>query len=187
MRGLLAHEESGYEEWGASGTVRIDPGASGRGLSLTLSPSWGASSSGVERLWSRHGTAGLDANDNVDPAGRLDAKLGYGFGVPSLRGALTPFTEMQYSADQERLRARMGLSFERPAGAGAGNLSAELVGERIENGGDEPEHRLVLKIRKRFSPGRSAVPSRAVQERFPSSVGNGAAALPAITLRYPGA
>ena len=33
---LLAHEETGYEEWGAAGAVRIGPGASGRGLSLTL-------------------------------------------------------------------------------------------------------------------------------------------------------
>ena len=38
VRTLLAHEASGCEEWGASGAVRIDPGASGRGLSLTLSP-----------------------------------------------------------------------------------------------------------------------------------------------------
>ena len=35
VRGLVAHEASGYEEWGASGSVRIDPGASGRGLSLS--------------------------------------------------------------------------------------------------------------------------------------------------------
>ena len=134
---------------------------------LTLAPSWGVSSSGVERLWSRHGTAGLDANDSVDPTGRLDAKMGYGFAVPSLRGTLTPFTEVQYWMDQERLRTRLGLSFERPAVAGVGNLSVELAGERIENGGGKPEHRIVLKIRMRFSLGYGAVPSRAVQERFP--------------------
>ena len=33
-RGLVAHEDGDYAEWGASGSVRIDPGASGRGLSL---------------------------------------------------------------------------------------------------------------------------------------------------------
>ena len=44
VRALLAHEESGYEEWGASGAVRIDPGESGRGLSLILAPAWGAAS-----------------------------------------------------------------------------------------------------------------------------------------------
>ena len=42
VRGLLAHEDSDYEEWGASGTVRLAPGVSGRGLSLTLAPTWGA-------------------------------------------------------------------------------------------------------------------------------------------------
>ena len=30
----MAHEDSGCEEWGVSGSVRIDPEASGRGLSL---------------------------------------------------------------------------------------------------------------------------------------------------------
>ena len=52
VRGLVAHEQSGYEAWGASGSVRIDPDASGRGLSLRLAPSWGNASSGTERLWS---------------------------------------------------------------------------------------------------------------------------------------
>ena len=41
-RTLVAHEDSGYREWGAGGSVRLDPGASGRGLSLTLAPVWGA-------------------------------------------------------------------------------------------------------------------------------------------------
>ncbi len=45
-RTLVAHEDSSYREWGASGSVRIDPGASGRGLSLTLAPAWGAASGG---------------------------------------------------------------------------------------------------------------------------------------------
>ena len=50
VRTLVAHEESGYEEWGASGSVRVQPSDSGRGLSFTLTPAWGAASSGVERL-----------------------------------------------------------------------------------------------------------------------------------------
>ena len=55
---LIAHEDSGYEEWGAGGSIRLDPGASGRGLSLTLAPVWGMPSSGVERLWSARDAAG---------------------------------------------------------------------------------------------------------------------------------
>ena len=33
---LIAHEDSGYEDWGASGALRVNPSPSGRGLSLTL-------------------------------------------------------------------------------------------------------------------------------------------------------
>ena len=59
VRTLVTHEETGYEEWGASGAVRIDPGPSGEGLSLTVAPTWGAASSGVDRLWSLGDTRGL--------------------------------------------------------------------------------------------------------------------------------
>ena len=80
-RTLLAHEESAYEEWGASGSVRIDPGASGRGLSLTVAPAIGAAASGVERLWSLENAQGLAAADEFEAQGRLSAELGYGLPV----------------------------------------------------------------------------------------------------------
>ena len=50
MGALIAHEDSGYEERGASGSVRIDLGTSGRGL--TLAPSWRSASSAAGWLWS---------------------------------------------------------------------------------------------------------------------------------------
>ena len=50
-RTLVAHEADGYDEWGASGSIRINPGASGSGLSLTVAPTWGAAGSNVEGLW----------------------------------------------------------------------------------------------------------------------------------------
>ena len=45
----LVHSDE-YEEWSVSGLARIDPGASGRGLSLGVRPAWGETSSGVRRL-----------------------------------------------------------------------------------------------------------------------------------------
>ena len=69
VRGLLAHEDSDYQEWGASGTVRVDPGATGQGLSLTLAPAWGATASGVDGLWSRQTTAGLAPNTRARAGG----------------------------------------------------------------------------------------------------------------------
>ena len=91
VRGLVAHEEAGYEEWGASGSVRIDPGASGRGLSLTLRPTWGAASSGTERLWGLRDASGLGASEAFEPERRLDAELGYGLSVLGGRGVATPY------------------------------------------------------------------------------------------------
>ncbi len=39
-RGLIAHEDGGYEEWGLSGSVQVDPGRAGRGLMLSTSLPW---------------------------------------------------------------------------------------------------------------------------------------------------
>lgn len=50
-RSLVAHELSGYEEWGFGGGITINPGGQGRGLSLGLRPTWGSTSSGTARLW----------------------------------------------------------------------------------------------------------------------------------------
>ena len=49
-RTLLSHSGE-YEEWGVSGLVRIDPGASGQGLALVVQPAWGQTGSGVDQLW----------------------------------------------------------------------------------------------------------------------------------------
>ena len=90
-RKLVAHEDSGYEEWGAGGSVRLDPGASGRGLSLTLAPVWGTPSSGVERLWSARDAAGLVRDEEFEAERRLEGEVGYGFGAFGQRGLVTPW------------------------------------------------------------------------------------------------
>ena len=71
VRTLVAHEASGYEEWGVSGSVRLDPGASGRGLSLKLAPVFGAPSSGVEHLWSARDAGGLVGTEDFEGQGWL--------------------------------------------------------------------------------------------------------------------
>ena len=96
-RGLLAHEDSDYTEWGASGSVKIDPGASGRGLSLTLAPAWGADTGGAERLWGLRDARGLAGDDSFEPAGRLDTEAGWGFGAFGGRGLMMPFARLSLS------------------------------------------------------------------------------------------
>ena len=92
VRGLLAHEDSDYGEWGASGSVRLAPGPDGQGLALTLAPAWGATSGGVDGLWSRQTTAGLaPQGTRAAPTGRLNAEVSYGVAAPFGTGLLTPY------------------------------------------------------------------------------------------------
>ena len=90
-RTLIAHEDSGYREWGAGGSVRLDPGASGRGLSLALAPVWGTPSSGVDRLWSARDAAGLAPGGEFEAERRLEGEVGYGFGAFGGHGVVTPY------------------------------------------------------------------------------------------------
>ncbi len=96
-RGLVTHQDANYEEWGAWATVRIDPGDDGRGVSLSLSPSWGVAGSGMNRIWNSGFGGGYGAGfgrgyggapgyggtsgNQFDTAGRLTAELGYGVGA----------------------------------------------------------------------------------------------------------
>ena len=50
-RYLLAHQKVAFDEWGASLTLRLDPGAEKRGLWLALEPVWGTDASQVKQLW----------------------------------------------------------------------------------------------------------------------------------------
>ena len=91
VRGLLSHTDDGYEEWGASGSIRLDPGASGRGVLLSLTPVWGAASGGVDQLWGTRPAAGFFTGDGFGSQARLQAELGYGMRPPLGRGVLTPY------------------------------------------------------------------------------------------------
>ena len=99
---LFGHQRREYEEWGASGSIRFAPGRSGRGLSLTVAPSWGAPASGVDRLWSMQNARRLTPNGDREPGGRLEAEVGYGVGMSGGRGVLTPYTGLSLSNDDER-------------------------------------------------------------------------------------
>ena len=143
-RKLIAHEDSGYEEWGAGGAVRLDPGASGRGLSLSLAPVWGTPSSGVERLWSARDAAGLVRDDDFEAERRLEGEVGYGLGAFGERGVVTPYAGLGLAEAGDRTwRAGARWSL-------APHLAMSLDGARREPANDDaPEHgmqfRLVLR------------------------------------------
>ncbi len=140
VRTLVAHEDSSYEEWGASGSVRLDPGASGHGLSLTLRPAWGAASGGAGRLWGLHDARSFAANEELDAQGRLDTEIAYGFGAFGGRGLATPYAGLGLSQDGDRTwrtGARWSLG---------SSLAMSLDGTRREPVNDDaPEHGLILR------------------------------------------
>ena len=76
-RGLLAHESSGFREWGASAGLAWDPRpGTDRGLSLSLRQGWGVSpTGGMDALLGRETLAGLEA--------------GIGYGIGMFGGAFT--------------------------------------------------------------------------------------------------
>ena len=106
-RGLLAHEEIDYEEWGVSGALRLAPDRAGRGLSLKLESGYGSTGSGLDELWRRRDLAGLAPQGNVASAGRLEVELGYGLNGPGGRGILTPYAAYRGGEGELRLGARL--------------------------------------------------------------------------------
>ena len=106
LRGLVAHEASGYEEWGASGAIRVSPSDSGRGLTLSLAPVWGAAGSRTEQLWGARDAGTLGTDSEFDAKARVEAEVEYGIGVPRTRSVVTPYTGVALSESSGRtLRA----------------------------------------------------------------------------------
>ena len=73
-----------YEEWGISGLILLEQGSNGRGLSFSLSPGYGDTGSGTEKVWQQ----GLfdEVDSDRGHSARMDARLGYGLTAPGGRG-----------------------------------------------------------------------------------------------------
>ena len=136
-RALVAHEASGYREWGASGRIRVNPTGSGRGLSLTLAPVVGADGSEVERLYGLEHTRGLAEDRDFEAERRLEAEVGYGLLAP-YRGVWTPYAGLSWAEDGRRTHrvgarwdlapgAALGLESMRQRGRGDDAASAEVM------------------------------------------------------------
>ena len=146
VRTLVAHEASGYEEWGVSGSVRLDPGASGRGLSLKLAPVFGAPSSGVEHLWSARDAGGLVGTEDFEAGRRLEAELGYGIALSGTRGLLTPYTALSWRQDGARTHHRTGARWQLARAAALGLEWTHEPG----TGAKPPANALMLRMQVRW-------------------------------------
>ncbi|MDE2792399.1 MAG: fibronectin type III domain-containing protein, partial [Paracoccaceae bacterium] len=148
LRGLAAHESGTYREWGASGTLRIDPGTSGRGLSLMLAPSVGNASSGIGTLWSAADARGLAPGGTFEVGRRFDAEVGYGLALFGDRFTGTPHAGLSLSEGGREVRLGWRLA---PATGGPG-LGIGLDATRKESANDNagPEHGIGLRVTARW-------------------------------------
>ena len=141
LYGLAAHEDAGYDEWGVSGSLRLAPDASGRGLVLAMTPSWGVQGQ-AGRMWSAQPSA--LAGERVgggQPGARLDAELGYGHMLP---GGLTGLPYVGFGLGEDR-DVRLGW---RLGSAGWQSFSLGVEAARRETAHDHaPEHRIGLETR----------------------------------------
>ena len=130
VRTLLAHEDSDYEEWGASGAIRVTPDASGRGLSFTLAPAWGNTASKADQLWAGQAPVDLPTSGPTRPGARLNAEFGYGMmSAADYRGILTPYAGLSLgngSSQSYRTGARWQMAPETTLALEASHATAAL-------------------------------------------------------------
>ena len=145
-RTLVLYSGGDYREYGASLTASLSPGSGGEGLSLALSPRLGMNPGTTGVLWREDPFRALNT-DRPETALSLDAEIGYGFVVPSVRGVLTPFGELRVwdgSSRHARAGVRFGMS---PSVHG---LHLEFAGAQHENSTTATDRRVELIGRMRF-------------------------------------
>ena len=142
-RALLVHERSELRDWGVSGLLRLGPGESGEGLSLTVQPTYGAAAGGgVERLWAQGAAAPeTAAPETAVPLGAaasasLSTEIGYGVAAAG-SGVLTPYAGLDLTDAERsyRLGGRLAV---------ATGLDLALEGLRRETAAGEPLHQVAL-------------------------------------------
>ena len=127
------------EEWGLSGLITYNPAANGRGLSFSLTPGYGVTTSGVERLWQQGLDDGLEAQGGTDGNNytpNLDLRLDYGMDVSAMPGLVTPYTEFSFGATGDTYR--LGLQWQRSKW-----FDLKLVAERAA-GQITADHRIYI-------------------------------------------
>ncbi len=134
VRVLLTHEDSGFEEWGGGGSLRVTPGAAGRGPTVAVNTSLGVPASGAQRLWTSGVVLRPAPSAATAPGANIDAEMGYGLAVADGGGMLTPYVGMAVSekgARAFRLGSRLSIG---------PSFSLSVQGERREATAGDATH-----------------------------------------------
>ena len=144
VHGLAVHAEDGYDEWGVSGQLRLVPGGAGRGLSMSLTPSYGVDPSGSERLWALPESAGLAANGDAVPSSRFDAEVGYGMALFGDRFTGTPNVGLGMSETAREYRMGWRLTSAVRGDPGF-EVSLDATRREAANDNGEADHGVMLR------------------------------------------
>lgn len=99
---LVVHSQVGFREWGFGFGAVFDPGASGKGASLALEPTWNTpQGEAAESMWSAADYS--DSRSNYDGAA-LTLRLGYGAMAMREHALLTLYSETESGSQDQRLR-----------------------------------------------------------------------------------
>ena len=124
-----------YKEWGIQGTIRKTTSANERGLTFSLSPSYGATGNRANQVWERKLADGNKSNG--DYQAQLDVNMGYGLFTSG--GLLTPYSELRMGKNN---RYRLGLRWKPNS-----PFNLHLYGERKTSNDSD---RILLETNIRF-------------------------------------
>ena len=132
-RVLLGHSGD-YNDWGLGGTVRFAPGTNGRGLAVSLQPSYGATASRVSELWTQEAAVAPTPTAAPTPqGGQMDIDISYG--LDWTESFLTPYTRLSLTNTHTqayrlgtRLQLEDGLTFSLEA------LRQESLTQAVDHG-----------------------------------------------------
>ena len=143
-RRMVAHNVGKFAVWGVSGSMVLDPGADGLGLSLRLQPSWGEPVNGSQDLWQQPAPDLQAVEGDGGTAARLSTEIGYGLTALEGRGTLT--IRSGFEMEENDMRSlRLGGQLETGEA-----LEFGLTGKRTLLTSGKPDHGIVLSARNHF-------------------------------------
>ena len=138
-RGLLAHEDDDYGEWGYGAAVQYRGADDGSGPRLSLSSAGGRERGGAETLWSLRDAGALARGRSAGPGQRIQLELGYGLRSAWRDALWYPYLGMETSAGSGR-DLRMGLKL-----TAGGSLDVAIEVGRRESAIQPPEQTIELR------------------------------------------
>ena len=122
-----------------------EPGSDGRGMSLTITPTWGSAASEAEQLWGAGDASKLVGSETFEAKTYLDTEIGYGLAAPHRWGVVTPYAGLTLSDGAQRT-LRGGLRWN-----ASDNATVALEAERQAQGEDgSPANAVMLRAAIRW-------------------------------------